>query len=148
MLFQELLLADEVDEESNAATIESSTADSGVSAGVGLVPNDNDNPSNDLPSSSTTMNQLDEVNVPSSQPQSQPPTAASAAATTSNMLRVPSSGYGGAIPRRPFSRDSSAESSTSLSTPADTTKTCFCGHYTEVSPRGLGVLFGTKKSLV
>ena len=52
--------------------------------------------------------------------------------TTSNMLRVPSSGYGGAIPRRPFSRDSSAES-TSSSVAADTTKTCFCGHYTEVS---------------
>jgi len=68
------------------------------------------------------MNQVDEVNAQSSQPPQ--------LASTSNMLRVPPSGYGGAIPRRPFSRDSSAESSTS-STTADTTKTCFCGHYTE-----------------
>lgn len=49
-------------------------------------------------------------------------------------LRVPSSGYGGAIPRRPpFSRDSSAESNSSSCTGDNTTtKTCFCGHYTEV----------------
>jgi len=77
------------------------------------------------------MNQVDEPATSNAQ---QPPlsleTASGATSqTTSNMLRVPSSGYGGAIPRRPFSRDSSVESTSSSA--ADTTKTCFCGHYTE-----------------
>lgn len=49
------------------------------------------------------------------------------------LLRVPPSGYGGAVPRRPISRDSSAESSEGSSTASSNdTKTCFCGHYTEV----------------
>ena len=51
-----------------------------------------------------------------------------------NTLRVPPSGYGGAVPRRPISRDSSAESTTSSTGSNDNTKTCFCGHYTEVKP--------------
>lgn len=50
------------------------------------------------------------------------------------LLRVPPSGYGGAVPRRPISRDSSAESSEG-STASNDTKTCFCGHYTEGSTR-------------
>ena len=48
------------------------------------------------------------------------------------LLRVPPSGYGGAVPRRPISRDSSAESSEGSTASSNDTKTCFCGHYTEV----------------
>ncbi len=66
-------------------------------------------------------------------------TAEDMSSSSKNMLRVPTSGYGGAIPRRPFSRDSSAESNSSAVVVAEEvtniTKTCFCGHYTEVSSR-------------
>jgi len=59
-------------------------------------------------------------------------------ANTPNTLRVPSSGYGGAIPRRSvISRDSSADS-TASDAPASSApsmashkRTCFCGHYSE-----------------
>lgn len=57
---------------------------------------------------------------------------------SSSGLRVPGpSGFGGAIPRRPFSRDSSAESNSSNGDSMAATKTCFCGHYTEVSDETL-----------
>ena len=71
--------------------------------------------------------------------------------TPFNTLRVPSSGYGGAIPRRSvISRDSSADSTASIDAAVTATsvasmttansvmasmvskKTCFCGHFTEV----------------
>ena len=65
-------------------------------------------------------------------------------ANTPNTLRVPSSGYGGAIPRRTvISRDSSADS-TASDAPASSApsmashkRTCFCGHYSEVRKRPL-----------
>ena len=64
------------------------------------------------------------------------------ASNTPYSLRVPPSGYGGAIPRRSvISRDSSADSTASatdattspLTSSTTVSKTCFCGHYTEVS---------------
>ena len=78
------------------------------------------------------------------------PTASDEMYPASNMLRVPASGYGlGAIPRRPFSRDSSAES-TGSNPGTDArggklaaTKTCFCGHYTEVTKRCLKSLISS-----
>ena len=114
--FQELLLAPETEEEEEIEAPE-----------VKEAPPSMTSPSRNIP---VTSDEIPEI-----------------PATNSNMLRVPASGYGqlGAIPRRPFSRDSSAESNSSNTGPeraaklADITKTCFCGHYTEVRIRILGV---------